>query len=55
MDDIRFKSLITGWQTQGKYQYEFDSGGYTGWCRAVGGRMSDGRYPQWNYKTGEQR
>lgn len=27
----------------------------TGWCRCVGGRLADGRWPEWNYNTGQQR
>lgn len=49
------------WQTIGKYEYEVaaDEHGcnlrYTGWCRCVGGRCADDRWPQWNSKTGERR
>lgn len=38
---------MKGWQTLGNYQYEYDSKGYTGWVRYVGGKMSDGTWPQW--------
>lgn len=37
-----------GWQTIGQYQYQFDSTGYTGWYRCVGGKMANGIWPQWN-------
>jgi len=43
------------WQSLGKYQYEVDENGYTGWCRCVGGRMADGYWPAWNYTTGKRR
>ena len=46
---------MTGWQTMGQYQYEYDSNGYTGWYRCVGGRMADGRWLQWNSRTGATR
>lgn len=36
-----------GWQRIGNYQYQFDSNGYTGWYRCVGGQMADGTWPQW--------
>jgi hypothetical protein len=29
-----------GWQQIGKYEYEFDSNGYTGWYRRIGGRLA---------------
>jgi len=45
------------WQSQGNYEYEYDHSRerYTGWCRCVGGRMADGRWPQFNNQTGETR
>ncbi len=39
------------WQTIGNYQYQFNSEGYTGWCRCVGGQKSDGTWPMWNCKN----
>jgi len=45
---------MTSWQTIGQYQYEYDENGYTGWYRCVGGRLADGRWPEWNSKTGAQ-
>lgn len=44
-----------GWQRIGPYEYQFDKNGYTGWCRCVGGRLADGRWPEWNQNTGEKR
>lgn len=35
------------WQRIGQYEYQVGSKGYTGWYRCVGGRMSDGVWPQW--------
>lgn len=51
---------MTFWQTLGNYEYEVKrtkGGGcrYTGWCRSVGGRMADGRWPERNNKTGQVR
>lgn len=48
---------MTAWQRLGQYEYEYsyDRSAYTGWYRCVGGRMADGRWPQWNSKTGETR
>jgi hypothetical protein len=46
---------MVSWQILGQYEYEYTSRGYTGWYRCVGGRMSDGKWPQWNFKTGEAR
>lgn len=50
---------ITAWQslTIGayEYQYEYTEQGYTGWHRCASGRLADGRWPEWNYKTGETR
>lgn len=44
------------WLTIGGYQFEYDENGqYTGWYRCVGGRMADGRWPQWNNNTGASR
>jgi len=43
------------WQQIGGYEFQFDANGYTGWYRCVGGRLADGRWPQWNYLTGEAR
>ncbi len=48
---------MTFWQTLGHYEYEVDDEGfhYTGWVRCVGGRLTDGRWPEWNIHTGERR
>jgi len=47
---------MTFWQTLGQYEYECSREvGYTGWCRCVGGRLSNGRWPQWNNNTGGTR
>ena len=48
---------MTSWQSQGGYELEFDFGlnDYTGWYRCIGGRLADGRWPAWNYKTGAKR
>ena len=43
------------WQWLGNSEYEVDQGGYTGWYRCHNGMMADGRWPAWNYNTGEQR
>lgn len=43
------------WQRIGDYEYEYDENGYTGWYRCVGGRLATGRWPAWNYNTGETR
>jgi hypothetical protein len=44
------------WQTFGLYEYEYTSAGnYTGWYRYVGGRLTDGRWPEWNNRTGQER
>jgi hypothetical protein len=43
------------WQTLGRYEYEVNETGYTGWVRCVGGRLADGRWPKWNINTGERR
>ena len=47
------------WQQQGGYEYEYEEkdGGlrYTGWYRCVGGRLADGRWPEWNDETGATR
>ncbi|MFA5127706.1 MAG: hypothetical protein WC457_01730 [Patescibacteria group bacterium] len=39
----------------GAYEYEYDRYGYTGWYRCAGGRLADGRWPEWNFKTGATR
>lgn len=46
---------MTAWQTLGRYQYQYDEKGYTGWCRCVGGRLRNGLWPEWNENTGEKR
>ena len=49
----------TFWQTVsysfGTYEYEYDEDGYTGWCRSAGGQLADGRWPEHNNITGEDR
>lgn len=52
--------MRTFWQTLGRYEFEVKEGTdgncyYTGWIRCVGGRLADGRWPQWNEYTGEER
>lgn len=51
------KLLLLGWQDSpcGRYEYEHDGSNYTGWCRCKDGRMANGRWPEWNNKTGENR
>jgi hypothetical protein len=40
---------MTNWQTIGQYEFEYNEHGvYTGWYRCVGGRLTDGRWPEWN-------
>lgn len=51
---------MTFWQTLGRYEYEVAQGTdrapcYSGWVRCVGGRLADGRWPQWNIYTGKKR
>ena len=46
---------MTAWLTQGRYEHEYDAKGFTGWYRCVGGRLADGRWPEWKSKTGEKR
>ena len=47
---------FTRWQQIGShYEFEYDEHGYTGWYRCVGGRRADGRWPDWNSRTGEKR
>lgn len=44
------------WMTLGRYEYEYDENGCcTGWCRCVGGRMANGRWPEFNSYTGVTR
>jgi hypothetical protein len=48
------------WFSQGHYEFEFCEGldGLTydtGWYRCIGGRLRDGRWPQWNLYTGKKR
>ena len=43
--------MITGWQQIGNYEYQFSEKGYTGWYRCVGGRLTNGRWPQWFDKS----
>lgn len=52
-----YEPRYTQWQTidQYEYEYEYDENGYTGWCRCVGGRMSDGKWLEFNIYTGERR
>ena len=38
------------------FQFEVDERGEeTGWIRCTDGRLSDGRWPEWNERTGEER
>jgi hypothetical protein len=46
---------MTGWQTFGGYEFEFNSRGYTGWYRCVGGRLANGLWPEWCRETGVMR
>lgn len=46
---------MTGWQTLGRYEREYNETGYTGWVRCVGGQLADGSWPQWNIYTGKRR
>ena len=41
---------MKGWQTIGRYQYEYNEKGYTGRCRCVGGMLADGTWPSWSSK-----
>lgn len=45
------------WQQMSNgYEYEVDEEkGYTGWVRCTGGRLADGRWPNWNSYTGATR
>ena len=44
------------WQRQGQYEYEVTSDGkYSGWVRYVGGKMVDGRWPEFNIYSGQTR
>jgi hypothetical protein len=53
------RSGITFWQRlyigSGGYEFEYDEHGYTDWYRCIGGRLADGRWPEWNTKTKEVR
>ena len=51
----RAVTLLTCWQTIGRYEYEYNERGYTGWYRCVGGRQANGLWPQWNINTGATR
>jgi hypothetical protein len=52
---MNYKTRVM-WQTVGQYEYEIKEGtGYTGWYRCEGGRLADGRWPEFNYKTGKTR
>lgn len=42
---------MSGWQTLGRYEFEYDEHGYTSWYRCVQGRLADGRWPEWNLLT----
>ncbi len=46
---------MIAWQTIGRYEYEYNEHGYTGWFRCVGGRLASGCWPQWNNNTGQKR
>lgn len=48
------------WQIQGAYEVEVivDRNGmpaYSGWYRCIGGRLADGRWPEWHTQTGATR
>ena len=43
------------WQQLGQYEYEHNGSNYTGWHRCIGGRMADGRWPEWHSTTGDTR
>jgi hypothetical protein len=37
------------WQVLAGYEYEYNEGQrYTGWYRRIGGKLPDGRQPEWN-------
>lgn len=41
------------WRRFGQYEFEVNEHSqYTGWYRCVGGRLANGRWPQWNDATG---
>lgn len=42
--------MITGWQTIGQWEHEYDANGYTGRYRSVGGMMADGTHPIFDRK-----
>ncbi len=52
-EETKFWQTLT--RSGGNYQFEYDSKGYTGWYRCENGQLSDGRHPEWNNRTGEQR
>lgn len=37
------------------YEFESEYGRWTGWYRCVRGWLADGRWPEWNHRTGEKR
>lgn len=45
------------WQRIGGYEHEYDPNRqtYTGWYRCVGGRLADGRWPEWHSYSGDKR
>ncbi len=43
------------WQTLGQYEHEVSGSQYTGWVRCVGGRLADGRWPEFHQHTGATR
>lgn len=46
---------MTLWMQLGSgYEFEYDEHGFTGWYRCIGGRLADGRWPQWN-SAGQER
>lgn len=49
--------MILLWQTFGlcEYEYDGDQDKYTGWCRRTNGRLANGKWPEWNNKTGQRR
>jgi hypothetical protein len=48
------KTILT-WQQLGQYEHEHDGHSYTGWCRAIGGRLKCGCYPEHHNVTGKNR
>ena len=47
--------IMITWQIFGQYECEYYEDRRTGWYRCVGGRLADGRWPEWNEDTGQKR